>query len=298
MPPALTLDQYKALRHSGLAADDIAARMAGAKPTYTGAPDQPLEANPLSPVDVGMMLPSTARLGAGIVGSVAQRLASRAGTGAAAEAAPSAAGAGGRVVAGAAKSFLRRVPVVGDIMEARAAEAARQAGTAGTGAIGSAEARLAAQAAAKEAARAEGKTIVGEHTRTLPKPKPRRKPEIGSAASRTRRGASKPELARRAKALEHVKSETKASGKVVGKIDPKAAAKGAAESRHSVRYFSESKGKYVDIEDLNQKHLEAAYRKLAAKNPKPKSIGKAILDALLDEAKHRLKTTDIHVGQL
>lgn len=79
---------------------------------------------------------------------------------------------------------------------------------------------------------------------------------------------------------------------------PKPAAKAEpVKPRHDVKYFSESKGKHVDIEDMNQKHIEQAYRKLAATKPKPGSVADRVMNALLEESKHRLQTTGIHIGQ-
>lgn len=71
----------------------------------------------------------------------------------------------------------------------------------------------------------------------------------------------------------------------------------AEKPRHDVRYFSTSRGEHIDIEGMNQKHLEQAYNKLARTNPKPGSVARRQMDALLNEAKHRYQTTDIHIGQ-
>jgi hypothetical protein len=116
----------------------------------------------------------------------------------------------------------------------------------------------------------KGMRAVRGHLRGIPKPKP--KPELPAAVQK-RIAAAKPEPPK-------VKAEAKA---------PK--------SRHDVQYFSGSQNKYINIEDMNQKHIEQAYRKIAATSPKQGSVAARQLDALLDESKHRLKTTGIHVGQ-
>ena len=61
-------------------------------------------------------------------------------------------------------------------------------------------------------------------------------------------------------------------------------------------YPSASRGE-IPIKSMNQAHIEQAYRKVAATNPKPGSYEQRLLDALLDEAKHRLTTKGIQIGQ-
>jgi len=194
--------------------------------------EQPLEANPLlNPLEAAIGLP-IARMGAGAIrGGLAARqaasAASKAATGGAAG------GVGKRVAEVAGRGLARRVPVLGDILDARdliralrgtaAAGEAAGAGTAGRVAsegVGSAASRVAAE---------EGRIAVRGHTRGIPVPKPKpaakesgakilklprrpsRKPEIGTAESRIKglstrkQGASRPELERRAAAMERAK---------------------------------------------------------------------------------------------
>lgn len=155
----------------------------------------------------------------------------------------------------------------------------------------------AASRAGRKAATEEAETTAAK--KAVPRAKPKPEPEKGTAASRTKpRGASKPELERRAKAMEDMKSR-----KVAGEIKPKGSAASRAKAgvqetpRHSVQYYSKSKGQYINIEDMNQKHIEQAYRQLAATDPKKGSVARKVMDALLEEAKHRYKTTGIHIGQ-
>ena len=61
-------------------------------------------------------------------------------------------------------------------------------------------------------------------------------------------------------------------------------------------YFSSSRGE-MPIKTMNQAHIEQAYRKVAETNPKPGSYEHRLLDELLKEAKHRLTTTGIQIGQ-
>lgn len=123
----------------------------------------------------------------------------------------------------------------------------------------------------------------------------RAKPKAEPTASAKRIEAAKPKPA--AKAKESPKSEKTASEKRIEAVKGKSKPKVIEKPRHDVQYYQESKGRYINIEDMNQKHIEQAYRKLAATNPKPGSVGRKVLDALLDEAKYRLQTTGIHIGQ-
>lgn len=97
------------------------------------------------------------------------------------------------------------------------------------------------------------------------------KPEVGSAVSRA----------------EAATAESTPAPTVRGPDAPK----------HEVQYFSESRGKHIDIEGMNQKHIERAARKLAATNPKPGSVTHKQLQALIRESIYREGTTGIHVGQ-
>jgi hypothetical protein len=111
----------------------------------------------------------------------------------------------------------------------------------------------------------KGKTLVSEHLRTLPK----------------KSGPPRPKL-------KVVKPKPKG---------PPGTSQAAKASRHEVQYFSASRGEHVDIEGMNQKHIEHAIRRLTASKPKPGSVASKQLDALLAESKHRALTTGIHIGQ-
>lgn len=104
---------------------------------------------------------------------------------------------------------------------------------------------------------------------------------------------------------EHFRAKPKPKLRVVEKPEPKLppsvqkriAAGKEAGPRHQVQYFSKSRGEHVNIEDMNQKHIEHAIRRIAATDPKPGSVARKQLDALLAETKHRAVTTGIHIGQ-
>jgi hypothetical protein len=69
-------------------------------------------------------------------------------------------------------------------------------------------------------------------------------------------------------------------------------------ARHNVKYFSESKKTYVDIEGMNQKNIEFAINKMLRKRAEKALTdlqGKQ-LSALLKESRFRLGDKGIHIG--
>lgn len=130
-----------------------------------------------------------------------------------------------------------------------------------------------ASEARRDAARARAERGTAESRTTRPKAK-----DAGTAAPTKKGKAPAPKL------------------KAVPPAEAGMAEGRAVKPRHEVQYFSKSRGTHVDIEGMNQKHIEQAYRELAATNPKPGSTAARQMEALLNEAKFRAATTGIHVG--
>lgn len=297
------------------------------------AEDVPIEANPLlNPIELGIDAASMPLARGGkMIGTAVSRL-MRGGAEAAAEHAPTVARVGGTVVKEGARAVGRRV--LGDkafdsLTKAVVKSATKKVAKTAAEDVGTAASRTAAKAIPRSAGRipmfnratgawytqaereamglekAAGSAASRVARKAAPKAAAKAEEAVAETAAKAKpyrpRGASKPELARRAAD----RARAVAGKKVAGKIGPsgsaasRVTAKKAAqeESRHAVQYFSKSQGKYIDIEGMNQKHIEQAYRQLAATKPKAGSVAKKILDALLDESKHRLSTTGIHIGQ-
>lgn len=309
-----TLDPEKA-RAAGYTDGEIMAfmrarpdiQLKGGPQGYSGAPDEPLKPLPFyqDPIELATMAPgiaSMARLGVmGVKAGV---------------------GAIGRGIGGAASRI--NPEVVGDVAGTLAGERGKSAIRLATRGVQLAQ-RLAPQAEATTAQTAAEAAPTGADALRAIKPlranaseaaKLSHRVELELAMKEAKLGA--PAQKRLLEAFGHetaAPSVTKTAGKIAGEIKP---APGSAASRaeaaasetatpdvvrgpdapqHEVQYFSESRGNHINIEDMNQKHIERAVRKLSAKNPKPGSVAHKQLQALIRESIYREGTTGIHVGQ-
>ena len=287
---------------------------------YSGAPDLPLQApGPFGLLDPLNFLPAErtgeAALALGRLGGEGVMAAGRA----MGSAIPRVGSALGRAAgAGALEAGMEFLPAPLRIVARMAMAAARKTPQAAE-AAGSAASRTLAEPTAKQAAEHAMGRIVGR-----------------AEAQAYREGGHEAVAAVRAKKAAEKASEAGKSlaehrwGKpeVVGKIEPTptgpkaTAAQRSAASRTAPysdvaarneagvipkelrkprdmlthQYYSKSRGTKIDIESMNQRHIEQAIRQLVKENPKPGSTQYGVLQDLIKESKFRYHTTGLEIG--